>query len=65
MVMKSLHHPYPSLMFCKIDFRDHKTSCEGVFAAGDVTETIFRQNNIATGDGIKALLSAYDFVKKN
>ncbi|MCK4635455.1 MAG: FAD-dependent oxidoreductase [Candidatus Moranbacteria bacterium] len=49
----------------KIDFKNQATSCEGVFAAGDVTDTIFRQNNIAVGDGIKALLSAYDFMKKN
>lgn len=49
----------------KVDARNQSTNCDGVFAAGDVTDSIFRQNNIATGDGIKALLSAYAFVKKN
>ncbi len=49
----------------KVDARNQATSCDGVFAAGDVTDSMFRQNNIATGDGIKALLSAIDYVKKN
>lgn len=48
-----------------IDARTQATNCAGIFAAGDVTETIFRQNNIAVGDAIKALLSAYEYVKKN
>ena len=41
------------------------TTCPGIFAAGDVTDAIYRQNNIAAGDAVKALLSAYDYVKKN
>lgn len=41
------------------------TTCAGIFAAGDVTDTIYRQNNIAAGDAVKALLSAYDYVKKH
>lgn len=49
----------------KVDAKNQATSCEGVFAAGDVTNSMFRQNNIATGDGIKALLSAIDYLKKN
>lgn len=49
----------------KVDFKTQATSCDGVFAAGDVTDSIFRQNNIAAGDGIKALLSAVDYLKKN
>lgn len=48
----------------KVDTRNQATSCDGVFAAGDVTDSMFRQNNIATGDGIKALLSAVDYLKK-
>jgi alkyl hydroperoxide reductase subunit F len=49
----------------KIDAKTQATNCAGIFAAGDVTETMFRQNNIAVGDAIKALLSAYEYVKKN
>ena len=51
---------------------DHKfatTSNPGIFAAGDVTDAAFKQNNIAVGDGIKAALSAYNYLlqygKKN
>ncbi|MFA5986788.1 MAG: FAD-dependent oxidoreductase [Parcubacteria group bacterium] len=48
-----------------VDTKTQATSCPGIFAAGDVTDTPYRQNNIAVGDAIKALLSAYDYVKKN
>ncbi len=49
----------------KINCETQETSCPGVFAAGDVTNTIYRQNNIAVGDAIKALLSAHEYLKKN
>ncbi|XLQ19898.1 MAG: NAD(P)/FAD-dependent oxidoreductase [Candidatus Moraniibacteriota bacterium] len=48
-----------------VNFETQETSCAGVFAAGDVTNSIFRQNNIAVGDAIKALLSAHEYIKKN
>ena len=41
---------------------DHKTSATskpGIFAAGDVTDEMYKQNNISAGDGITAALSAY------
>ncbi len=44
---------------------DHKTaaaSYPGVFAAGDVTDEIYKQNNISVGDGIRAALSAYNYI---
>jgi len=47
-----------------IDHRTCATSMDGIFAAGDVTDAPYKQNNIAAGDGIKALLSAYDYVTK-
>ena len=34
----------------------------GLFAAGDVTNVKYKQNNISMGDGIKALLSAYQYL---
>jgi len=37
-----------------------QTSVPGVFAAGDVTTTPFKQIIIATGEGAKAALSAFD-----
>ena len=39
-----------------VDFGTQKTSCAGIWAAGDVTTLPYRQNNISAGDGIKALL---------
>ena len=45
-----------------VDHATGKTSKMGIFAAGDVTNDPFKQNNIAAGDGVRAALSAYDFV---
>ena len=48
----------------KVDSKTQATSCAGIFSAGDVTDCLFQQNNIAVGDGIKAVLSAYEYVRK-
>lgn len=42
-----------------------RTSCEGIFAAGDVTDTPFKQAIIAAGDGARAALSAYNYLTGN
>ena len=39
-----------------------ETSVPGVFAAGDATTTPFKQIIIATGDGAKSALSAFDYL---
>ncbi len=39
-----------------------KTSAKGIFAAGDVTSVPYKQIIIASGEGAKAALSAYDYV---
>jgi thioredoxin reductase len=44
-----------------IDARN-RTTCEGVFAAGDVTDVISEQVLISIGEGAKAALSAYEFL---
>ena len=44
-----------------IDARN-RTSCEGIFAAGDVTDVISEQVLISIGEGAKAALSAYEFL---
>lgn len=44
---------------------DHKTSATsvlGIWAAGDVTDTLYKQNNISVGDAVKAALSAYNYL---
>lgn len=43
---------------------DCKTSCEGVFAAGDMTQVPYKQIVISTGQGAVAALSACDYVKR-
>ena len=45
------------------DPRTQETSCDGVWAAGDVTDAPYRQNNISVGDAVKAVLNIYDRVK--
>ncbi len=43
--------------------RDQKTSVEGVWAAGDCTDELYHQNNIAAGDAVKALEDIYQWLK--
>ncbi len=45
-----------------IDHKTSATSCEGIWAAGDVTDEMYKQNNISVGDGVKAALSAYNYL---
>ncbi|MBI4132200.1 MAG: FAD-dependent oxidoreductase [Candidatus Sungbacteria bacterium] len=52
-------NPYGEIV---IDHRTSQTSKTGVFAAGDVTDELYKQNNISVGDGITAALSAYNYI---
>lgn len=45
-----------------VDHKTAKTSKKGIFAAGDVTNDPFKQNNISAGDGVRAALSAYHYI---
>lgn len=42
-----------------VDPRTQSTSLEGVWAAGDSTDGLYHQNNIAAGDAVKALEDIY------
>jgi alkyl hydroperoxide reductase subunit F len=46
----------------KIDPKNQKTSREGIWAAGDCTDGLYHQNNIAVGDAIKALEDIYIYL---
>lgn len=46
-----------------VDPRTQMTSCPGIWAAGDCTDGKYHQNNIATGDAVKALEDAYIWIK--
>jgi len=47
----------------KIDARTQKTSLPGVWAAGDCTDVLYHQNNIAAGDAVRALEDIYLAIK--
>lgn len=43
--------------------KNQQTSVPGIWAAGDCTDELYHQNNIAAGDGVKALEDIYVHVK--
>lgn len=44
--------------------KNNMTSEPGIFAAGDVTNTKYKQISIATGEGAKAALSIYEYLNR-
>lgn len=46
----------------KIDAKTQKTSTEGIWAAGDCTDVLYHQNNIAAGDAVRALEDIYLYI---
>ncbi|MFA5934607.1 MAG: FAD-dependent oxidoreductase [Candidatus Paceibacterota bacterium] len=46
-----------------VDPKTQKTSEEGIWSAGDCTDGLYKQNNIAVGDAIKALEDIYKWLK--
>ncbi len=51
--------PYKQIV---VDPRNQRTSVSGVWAAGDCTDGIYHQNNIAAGDAVKALEDIYAYL---
>ena len=49
----------------KVDPRTQRASHPRVWAAGDITDGVYHQNNIAAGDAVKALEDVYMFLRKN
>jgi alkyl hydroperoxide reductase subunit F len=47
-----------------VDGRTAGTSVLGVYATGDATDLLYKQNNISAGYGVVAALSAYDYLRK-
>jgi alkyl hydroperoxide reductase subunit F len=46
---------------------DHKTqasSTPGIWAAGDASDVLYKQNNISAGDAVKAVLNIYETIVK-
>lgn len=46
-----------------IDSKHGSTSHPGIFAAGDITDDPYKQNNISAGDAVKAALAAYAYLQ--
>lgn len=46
-----------------VDARNQRTRMEGIWAAGDCTDELYHQNNIAAGDAVKALEDIYVWLK--
>ncbi len=49
----------------KVDPRTQKTTAAGIWAAGDCTDGLYHQNNIASGDAVKALEDIYIYLNTN
>ena len=47
-----------------IDPRTQSSSVSGIWAVGDVSDVKYKQNNIAVGDGVKAILNIYEYLAK-
>lgn len=52
--------PYKAI---KTDPKTQRSSKEGIWAAGDCTDGLYHQNNIAAGDAVKALEDIYIYLK--
>jgi len=46
-----------------VDPKTQKTEVDGIWAAGDCTDGLYHQNNIAAGDAVKALEDIYKYLK--
>ena len=45
------------------DPRNQRTTVDGIWAAGDCTDGIYHQNNIAAGDAVKAIEDIYLYLR--
>ena len=47
-----------------VNHKTQRSSVEGIWAAGDASDVIYKQNNISAGDAIKAILDIHDYLSK-
>ena len=47
-----------------VNHKTQETSVPGIWAVGDVTDVLYKQNNISVGDAVKAALAAYNYLLK-
>lgn len=48
-----------------VDHKTQATSYPGIWAIGDVSDVLYKQNNISAGDAVKAVLNIYDVMTKS
>lgn len=48
-----------------VDHKTEQSSDPGIWAVGDVSDVLYKQNNISAGDAIKAVLNIYDRLMKH
>lgn len=48
-----------------VDHKRMRTNIDGIWAAGDCTDGLYHQNNIAAGDSVKALEDVYQWLHMN
>ena len=48
-----------------VNHQTQETSSSGIWAVGDVSDVLYKQNNISAGDGTKAVLNIYDHLRKH
>lgn len=46
-----------------VDHKTQRASVPGVWAAGDATDVLYKQNNISAGDAVKAVLNINDYLR--
>jgi alkyl hydroperoxide reductase subunit F len=48
-----------------VDHKTQATSLPGIWAVGDATDVLYKQNNISAGDAVKAALNIYEHIRKH
>jgi alkyl hydroperoxide reductase subunit AhpF len=47
-----------------VDPKTEEASCPGIWAVGDASDVLYKQNNVSVGDAIKAVLNVYEHLNK-
>ena len=47
-----------------VDHKTQRASLNGIWAAGDSSDVLYKQNNISAGDAIKAVLNIYSYLQE-
>ena len=48
-----------------VDHKTQRSTALGIWAAGDVSDVLYKQNNISAGDAVKAVLDIYSYLHKS